>query len=446
MSAVRAALAQKVQGKKVLVFGLGRQGGAKVANRLHELGAYVRVSDAQTQGQLAQSVAELDPAIKLSLGDQKATDIEWAEIIVKNPAVPYTHPLMVLAEEQGKVVTSETALALAPVRDRSIGVTGTRGKTTTSQLIFEILKQAGWKVLLGGNQPQRPTLDVVLTAEDDAWFVFELSSFQLESLDRERISPHIAVLTSLSPDHLNRYETMENYVSAKASIFRWQVAGDSAFFWKGSEWDELIRASIQSGVKSQALSFSEVAEVSQAFSFAVPGEHNKRNGTLAVKVARSLEIDDEVIARAVADFSGVPYRQQVLATNDGIIWINDTTATTPTALLTALETQGQTPFILITGGTTKHLPFPDLLISKLQQMSENIVWLAGSGTNELWEAIGAKNQKAHEKMLDAVQAARSLSQEKGTPRVLLSPGFSSFEHFQNEFDRGDQFNVSVTSK
>jgi UDP-N-acetylmuramoylalanine--D-glutamate ligase len=443
MHKVEQFLRQKLQNQKVLVLGLGRQGGVKVANRLAELGAKVRVSDQQTPDALATEIAQLNPGIETKLGSHDTSDILWADMIVKNPAVPFDHPMVKFAEEQNIPVTTETALALRSVRERTIGVTGTRGKTTTSHAIWHLLKEAGRDVVIGGNIPQQPTIETVLNASDAAIIVLELSSFQLESLDREQLSPHIAVLTSLSPDHLNRYGTMENYAAVKAHIFRWQQPGDKAFWIEQPEWESLLTAAVPTDVKRKVLTPAEITSLSHRFPGSLSGEHNQANLALATAVGQSLEVNEETLQRATTSFTGVPYRQQIIPTTDGLTWINDTTATTPTALLTALKTYADRDLILITGGTTKKLPFPPELLRTLSALQDRIIWLTGSGTAELTTALAISPPATFEAMNQAVAAARELAERHGVTTVLLSPGFSSFEHFQNEFDRGDQFNASL---
>lgn len=446
MNLVGQKLHQELNHKKVLLLGLGRQGGAKVANRLAQLGAHVRVSDLQSPEALAESVAELLPQIELHLGSHDPADVTWADLVVKNPAVPYSHPLIEAAEQNNIPITSETALAFKFVRDRVIGITGTRGKTTTTNLIWHILTQAGRAVRIGGNIPQQPTLETVLEANDEDWFVLELSSFQLETLDREKLSPRIAVLTSLSPDHLNRYGSMENYVDTKGHIFRWQQPGDAAFWIEQPEWQERLLTAVPGDVSQHVLKAQDIQIQVAATPTPLLGEHNQANVALAATVARFLQVEETVLDRAVGSFFGVPYRQQLIATNDGLRWINDTTATTPTALLTALRTYQGQPVVLITGGTTKQLPFPSELLEILAKMSESIVWLDGSGTQELLAKLNQKDAKKCHTLSQAVEHAREIAQSQKTSTILFSPGFSSFEMFKNEFDRGDQFNALVQGK
>jgi UDP-N-acetylmuramoylalanine--D-glutamate ligase len=288
-----------------------------------------------------------------------------------------------------------------------------------------------------------PTLETVLQAQENDLFVLELSSFQLETLGKEKISPHIAVLTSFSHDHLNRYETMESYLEAKEHIFRWQQPNDAAFWLEQTEWQDHILASIPHDVTKKTLTLQDIRIQMARTPIALPGEHNQANATLAATVARYLGVDQEVLARAIASFTGVPYRQQIIPTEDGFTWINDTTATTPMALLTALKTHQTEKIILIAGGTTKNLPFPNELFERLKNPDVQTVWLTGSGTQELLTKLGEPHTHTCQSLAEAVKIARQKAQELSVKTILFSPGFSSFELFENEFDRGDQFNALI---
>ncbi len=446
MNTVFSTLQKKLSSEYILVLGLGRQGGVKVVNRLIQLGARVRVSDRLSAKELSEPLKQIKPEAELKLGSEDLSLLDGITLVVKNPAVPSTHPIIQTAKQRGIRVTSETALALAPVSKRVIGVTGTRGKTTTSHLIFHLLQQAGKTVVIGGNIPQQPTLETILNAPENAYIVLELSSFQLESLEEAKISPHTAVLTSLSPDHLNRYGTLESYIDAKANIFRWQKSGDKAFWLedpKHPDWMQRITHSVPQDVVAQEISQQDVEISRVRDSLSLAGEHNVRNAALAFFVGRSLGISAEILHRGLGSFPGVDYRQQVIPTKDEIVWINDTTATTPTALLTAVKTFSDRNFILIAGGTTKHLPFPEELTQKIRSLQDRIVWLSGSGTNELLSQLHIVPQKTFDRMNEAVDAARAKAKELSADTIVLSPGFSSFDFYTNEFDRGDQFNQAV---
>lgn len=429
---------QAVQRKKVLVFGLGLQGGGTAsANTLIRAGAEVRATDTKSRDELRASLEKLDPAIAGTYGGHTLEDIDWADIILKNPAVPYSHPLIQRAVEKGKMVVTESAWTLQFSRNQTVGVTGTRGKTTTSHLIAAILQAAGKNVLLCGNIPEKPALSFLPAIGEETVVVMEISSFHLESSARLQVSPKYAVVTNVSPDHLNRYETVEEYAQTKAAIFAFQKPGDHAFFGTHHEWSAILEGSIPHGVEKHVLTQEDFVRAAQ-FGSPLPGEHNQENIAFAVVVAKALEVSDDVIATAVAQFNGVPFRLQKVGESDGVTFINDTTATTPTALEKALDAQTE-PFVLIAGGTTKHLPIPENLRRKLREKPEKIIWLKGSGTNELHDDDSAVVAS----LAEAVHHAKEAARQTKARVVLFSPGFASFELFKNEFDRGEQFNRLV---
>lgn len=433
-------LQKRVANQNVLIFGLGLQGGGvKAANTLIEAGANVRATDNKSAQELEKSLAQLDSRISGVYGSHNEEDILWADIIIKNPAVPYEHRLLQQALQLGKVVTTETALAIEIIRDRTIGITGTRGKTTTTTLIYTLLKEAGKPVVLCGNIPEQPTLAALRDAHDDTWFVVEISSFHIEGMIATKTSPHIAVVTNVFPDHLNRYENLEAYAKVKASLFAYQKPGDKAFWGTQHDWTELFESQIQPGVEQHPVSPSLV-EAARAFGSPLPGEHNLQNVALAAEVAKVAAVSPAQIKTCIQNFTGVPYRLEPVATRNGITYINDTTSTTPIALQKALEAQVE-PFVLICGGTTKHLPFSTELLEKMNTIPHAIVFLQGSGTTELFEQLAPVSvPHSFASSLDqAVEQAEAFCHDSASSRIVFSPGFSSFELFKNEFDRGDQF-------
>lgn len=435
-------------GKRVFLFGLGRQGGgAKVANTFVAAGAQVTVFDALSEQQLQDSLAELDSSIELHLGVTEP-DLTAAEYIIKNPAVPFNHFSVVAAQAAGIPVVGETALAVAYLRDRCIGITGTRGKTTTTTLTGKLLEAAGWKVVVGGNIPQFPALSLLPECDDDTWAVLEISSFQLESFAHVQASPHIAVVTNVYPDHLNRYASLEEYAQTKAEIFRFQQAGDAALFAGPVEWHETFQKNISPEAEQQSVSASEVEQVKNRYRTQLPGDHNWENIAMVDAIRESLQIPVAALQTALDSFTGVPYRLETIRELNGVRFVNDTTSTTPVALEKALEAFAPGSFVLITGGATKHLPLEKALLEKLAQNPAAVFILPGTGSSELQAAaanagLSLPNLQQVQDLAGAVQQAFAWAQEKHIPTVLFSPGFTSFEMFKNEFDRGDHFNRYV---
>jgi len=435
-------------GKKVFLFGLGRQGGgAKVANTFVAAGARVTIFDALSEAELQDSLAELDPSIDLKLGIADP-DLTAAEYIIKNPAVPFNHFSVIAAQNAGIPVVGETALAVAYLRDRCIGITGTRGKTTTTTLTGKLLEAAGWKVVVGGNIPQFPALSLLQECDDDTWAVLEISSFQLESFAHVQASPHIAVVTNVYPDHLNRYASLEEYAQTKAEIFRFQQAGDTALFAGPVEWHETFQKNIVSEVESHNVTASEVEQVKNRYRTQLPGDHNWENIAMVEAIRESLQIPESALQSALDTFTGVPYRLETIRELNGVQFVNDTTSTTPVALEKALEAFTPGSFVLITGGATKHLPLERALLERLAQNPAAVFSLPGTGSSELLDAVTSAglslpNLQQMPDLASAVQQAFAWAQENQVPTVLFSPGFTSFEMFKNEFDRGDHYNRFV---
>ncbi len=439
---------QDYKNKKVLIFGLGLQGGGvEVANTFALAGAQVRVSDQKSASDLQSSLDALQPGIEVAVGGHQETDIDWADCIIKNPAVAYNHPHIARALSQHKPVLGEMALALTYVRDHSIAITGTRGKTTTTSLIAHLLSAAGIPVILAGNIPGKPLLAQLRDAQDDTWFVIEIPSFQIESFPYTKQSAHIAVITTLYPDHLNRYATWDSYVQSKTDLFTYQKAGDIAVYQADKPWSDIVAAAIQPQVESLPVGSANVENTKNHFRTSLQGQHNLENIAVAVAVAKIFAIEQSILTLAVEHFSGVAFRQENLGTVNGITFINDTTSTTPVALEIALDTFKNKHFILITGGATKNLPLSKELLQKLAQTPQATFVLAGSGAKELNTAMEKENIRWEHQLCqslpEAFQAAVSAAEQRQADTVLFSPGFASFEMFNNEFERGEAFNALI---
>src|SRR2546421_12051117 len=227
-----------LRGKRVLVMGLGLQGsGMASARYAAQQGAMVRVTDMKSPEVLAPSVQALAGLpIEFVLGQHRDEDFLWAEMVIRNPGVPRSSPYLRLAQEHGAQIEMEIALFFLACPGRIIGITGTRGKTTTTSLIYEILHAGGHATVLGGNIAGVETLSLLPQITLETLVVLELSSWQLEGLAPHALSPSMAVMTNVYPDHLNTYANMEEYAEAKANIFRHQLSSDIAVFNYDNPW------------------------------------------------------------------------------------------------------------------------------------------------------------------------------------------------------------------
>jgi UDP-N-acetylmuramoylalanine--D-glutamate ligase len=421
------------EGKRVTVMGLGLNGGGVgVARFFCEQGAEVLVTDLKNAQQLAESIKKLKGLkIKYALGGHKEEDFNTADLIVKNPDVPSTSPYLEIARNSGVRVETDMSLFFKMADGvYTIGVTGTKGKSTTASLIFHILKGKYRRTFLAGNIGVSP-LELLPKLKPGDRVVLELSSFELEDLKQ---SPNIAVITNIMPDHLNRYDGMQEYIDAKKIIFKYQTK-DDCFVLNGD--DSIVRQFAKETV-SKIVFFSKDIK---AKGFKLFGGHNLSNLSAAIEVAKLLKVSATEIAARLRTFKGVPNRQQFVRSFKGVKYFNDTTATMPEAAITAInvfaEQFPKSRLIFISGGMNKGLEYAGLALVIKEKVGE-LVMLPGVASDKIKEhLLGYKNVHEVASMPEAVQKAKELA-KKGDV-VVLSPGATSFNLFKNEFDRGAQF-------
>ncbi|MCX7955881.1 MAG: UDP-N-acetylmuramoyl-L-alanine--D-glutamate ligase [Patescibacteria group bacterium] len=440
-------LKRKYYGKKVLVVGLGLQGGGLgTARFFSELGAKVIVTDKKTEKQLYSSIQKLKnfKNIDFHLGSHSLDDFVNADIIFKGPSVSWQLPEIIEAEKRNIPIEMEMSFTAFYFPGKIIGITGTRGKSTTTNLIFNVLKEAGFKVFLGGGLPGICNIEFLKKADKNTWLVAELSSWALSGFHNKKISPHIAVFTSFYPDHLNYYKNMNDYLFDKKAIYLYQKEND--YLVANKSLKELINE------KNKNIIWFSKNDFSYKLKY-LRGDHNLENAASALKVAQILNINQKKAVKIISNFKGVPYRQEIIKEKNGIIFVNDTTSTTPTATIKAIESFSDKKIILILGGNSKNLPFDDLI--KNLNKTEKIVLLAGSFTDEILKIIKKFfSEKITEKIYDNLEEAikkaydlakeiKSKSIDKNEICILFSPGATSFAMFNNEFHRGDEFNKIV---
>ena len=442
-----------LRGKRVLIMGLGLHGsGIASARYAAQQGAIVRVTDLRSAEILASSLVSLAGlSIEYVLGEHRDEDFLWAEIVIRVPGVRRDSPYLRMARENGARIEQEIALFFQACPGRIIGITGTRGKTTTTTLIYEILRANGMPTAMGGNVSGVETLSLLPTITPETLVVLELSSWQLEGLAPHKISPCVSVMTNIYPDHLDTYNGMEEYAEAKANIFRHQHASDLAIFNYDNPWtrrlgEEAIAETWYTSLERWG-SFSRDSTNLLPFTFSetpMVGKHNLENIILATTTARLLGVPDEIIASTVRSFHGVAQRLEEIAVVNSVRYINDTTSTTPVAGRVALDAF-DVPIVLVAGGNTKFLPledWPETIVRKCR----DVVLLIGTGTDELLPALQEATQKfgitdpvrgVFDDFTIAMDTAVSLTHTGDV--LLFSPGFTSFGMFLNEFDRGDKF-------
>ncbi|MCU1462559.1 MAG: UDP-N-acetylmuramoylalanine/D-glutamate ligase [Acidimicrobiales bacterium] len=441
-------------GAKVLVLGLGsRQGGVGVVRYLHGLGASVRVSDRSDKAALADALATLADLddVTYHLGGEDLADVNWADVVVRNPGVPAESPMLQHARAHGTPVEMEMTLFLRACPAPVVGVTGTKGKTTTTALLHAMVQRRWPAAVSAGNMGRSALAELdAIAADPTAPVSLELSSFQLESMGEHRMSPHVAVVTNIAPDHLDRYPSFEAYAETKAAIWRYQRPDD----WVVLPADDEVVQRLAVGAPGRRVDFAAPSDpqrlttagidLGRRDALRIPGRHAALDAIAAASAALVVGVEPVDIEHAIAGFAGVPHRMELVATVDGVDYVNDTAATTPIAAIAALLAHAGTHVTLITGGFDKQLPL-DELADAITEHADEIVLLDGTATPHLLALLHERGREpagpTATSMADAVALARSRARDGGV--VLLSPGCASFGLFRDEFDRGDTFRAAV---
>ena len=448
-----------LQDAKVLVVGLARSGVA-AARFAASHGANVTVNDAKPADRLGAAGTALEAAgVAVVAGGHPEELYREADLVVVSPGVPADLPALEAARAAGVPVVSEVELASRFLKGRIIGITGSNGKTTTTTLTYELLRGAGFDATVSGNIGT-PLISLVDRSSDAQWHVVELSSFQLELVDRMRV--HRAVLLNLTPDHLDRHGTLEAYASAKGRIFENQEADDLAVLNADDplvvEFGDLTQARVcffsragelGAGVcrKGDWLVWREAGGVvEQLIPVAeVPlfGEHNLENVCAALAVGRDLGIPTERMREAIRAFRGVEHRLERVAEIGGVAFFNDSKATNTDAAIKAIEAfegrDGHT--VLVLGGMGKGQDF-SVLAEPARSGHVRHAVLIGEAADEIAAALaGVSPVTRATSMAEAVRLA-SEAAEPGD-RVVLAPACSSFDMFENFEHRGRIFKEEV---
>ncbi len=453
--------------KKVTVFGLGLLGGGLgVVKFLAKQGVKkIVVTDIKTKKELKKSLDQLKGIhnIEFVLGYHRIEDFTKVDMVIKNPSISWNNKYIKRALANKIPVEMDSSLFFKLCKNKIIGVTGTKGKTTTASMIFDILKNAGKKPIMVG-VGQTSVLDKLEKIKKNSPVVFELSSWRLSALKNAKISPPIAVFKNILPDHLNYYKGMEEYLEDKKNIFRFQ---------KSTSWlvingdDENLKEIIEEA-NSQILRFSlngrqgersvfcedgviyiddgvDIRKVATTKELNLHSKHNISNVLAAIGVAFVYGLRLKEIKKSISKINLIAHRMEFVDTINGISYYNDSAATIPQATVAAIKSFDK-PIILIAGGADKNLDFSELgdVIAK---KVKGVVFLKGDATDKIIAVIKRKIKSNHlefeikDSMKKAVEEATRCA-EKGDI-ILLSPGTASFGVFVNEFDRGDKFKEAV---
>ena len=449
----------ELKGKKVLVVGLGKSGLA-AALFLRHRGAQVTVSDVRSADQLAKEIpALLDEGIMVEAGGHGLLTFRRQDLIVVSPGVPLDTPELAQVRSFGLPVIGELELAARFLKGKILAITGSNGKTTTTALVGEILKCAGLPTLVGGNIGV-PVVALIDGSTDESWSVLEVSSFQLEST--ELFHPHIAVILNITPDHLDRHGSFENYAKAKERIFASQSAQDflvlnadntraaaSALRSKANVYLFSVEHSVAKGawlehgfVVYRPAQDAPTEKIMPLSGIPLKGAHNVENVLAAVVASRLAGASAESIRATVENFRAVEHRLEYVATIDGVAYYNDSKATNVDAAAKAIAAFPE-GIHLILGGKDKNSDYTQL--AQLLRERVRAVYTIGSAAGKIESQLrGVVSLLSCETLDRAISAATSAARHGEV--ILLAPACSSFDQFENYEQRGSVFKALVSKR
>jgi UDP-N-acetylmuramoylalanine--D-glutamate ligase len=451
-----AGVWMELKGKKVLVVGLGKSGLA-AALFLRQRGAHVTVSDMRSAAALAKEIpALLEHGIMVESGGHGLLTFRRQDLIVVSPGVPLDTPELVQVKAFGLRIIGELELAAQFLKGKILAITGSNGKTTTTALTGEIMSVAGIETQVGGNIGV-PVVDLIPQSSDDSWSVLEVSSFQLEST--EQFHPQIAVILNITPDHLDRHGTFENYALTKERIFKAQTKADALVL--NAENARAAAAAARASARVYMFSIEEpvaqgawvedgaivfrastdgvIERIVPLTGVPLKGAHNIENVLAAVCASRLAGAPPEAIARAIEGFQAVEHRLEFVATDNGVEYYNDSKATNVDAAAKAIAAfEGCIHLIL--GGKDKNSNYADL--SDLLRKRVKAVYTIGSAAAKIESQIRGMVPLVSCETLDKAVAAARKAAHPGDV-VLLSPACSSFDQFENYEHRGQVFKELV---
>jgi UDP-N-acetylmuramoylalanine--D-glutamate ligase len=409
-----------------LVVGAARSGVA-LALHLTAEGEKVRVVDRKPAEQLEASLNQMPGGVELHLGGYDSGVLDGVDILYASPGVPWDSELLAQARARGIPVSSEIDLFLKLCKGTVVGITGTNGKTTTTALTGAVLETGRRPVIVGGNIGDT-VLDRVDEITPDHWVVLELSSFQLESVERPRF--HVGVILNITPDHLDRHKTLERYVDLKARAI------ENADFALLNGRDPIVR-DLAPRARGEVVWFDRHEPRPP---MPLPGRHNMENALAAAAVGRIAGLGDASINEAIRSFKGVEHRLELVGEWSGVRWYNDSKATNPDAGRVALTAFPGAPVILIAGGYGGGFELREWVADVLAHTE--VVILIGASADELAAALRDHRHLVRARTLDeAVAIAAGLARPGAV--VLLSPAYKSFDMFKDFEDRGNQFKELV---
>lgn len=444
--------------KRVLILGAARQGLA-LARWLSTHGAHVMLSDMRSEDELRvakQSLSEF--GIQWALGGHPLELLDSTDVLCLSGGVPLTLPIVAEAVERGIPLSNDSQIFMEAVPCRTIGITGSAGKTTTTRLVGDMAKAAyGEKAYVGGNIGD-PLINYVDGMQVDDLAILELSSFQLEQMT---ISPNVAAILNITPNHLDRHSTMEAYTAAKSRILEFQSKEDAAILGR----DDRGAWSLRDRVKGRLFTFS-MDELEEGLDGAylhdgllnlrhgnaylplllrekiqLRGDHNVQNVLAAFTIGHAADFPLDAMLEAAEEFRGVPHRLELVREWNGVRWYNDSIATAPERSMAAIRSFEE-PLVLLLGGRDKDLPWEDL-IALANERVDHIV-LFGEAAEKIEKTVaglGSGRTRFSVTRVAGLQEAVHKAAEIVEPGdvVLLSPGGTSFDEFNDFAERGERF-------
>ena len=386
--------------------------------------------------------------VKIVCGENYLDDLS-GEIIFKTPGMRYDHPALIMAKEKGSIITSEMEVFFDICPGNIIAITGSDGKTTTTTLIHKMMTEAGYNTYLGGNIGN-PLLTEAENMNEDDWIILELSSFQLHTIKK---SPKIAVITNLSPNHLDVHKDYQEYIDAKKNIMLYQGENDKLIVNRSNAETHKIGKE----AKGKLIEFSSKEDayitlkdgvimrggdtVLKVSDIKIPGMHNVENYMAAIGAVEGL-VNDDIIVNVAKTFGGVPHRIELVRTLDGVRYYNSSIDSSPNRSINTLNVFKE-KVIMIAGGKDKGIPYDEIgpaLVSKVKTLI-----LIGKTADKIEEALKKAGGNVPvircESYTEVVETARSIAKEGDT--VLLSPASTSFDMFNNFEERGNLFKKLV---
>ena len=442
--------------RKIAIIGLGVSN-IPLLDYMYQRKANVTVFDDREQQDIPDKIMDKIMLYKydFSFGKNCLKKLKNFNIIFRSPSCMPTKKELIEEESRGSIVTTEIEMMMKMCPCKIIGITGSDGKTTTSTLIYTILKENGYNTYLGGNIGT-PLFTKLSEIKPDDVVVLELSSFQLMDM---KISPNIGVITNITPNHLNIHKDYQEYINAKKNIFKYQNENDIIIL----NYDNEITRNCAKETISQVEFFSSKTKLENGFivdekiikecrdnirkhildtkDIILKGVHNYENVSIALAATKTL-VDTEKATETIKKFNGVEHRLEFVKEINGVKWYNDSASSSPTRTISGIKAFNE-EIILIAGGYDKNLDYTPLAKPILEKVK--ILLLIGQTSGKIFEAVKQEmeNQKKDIKiyMCDTLQETINLANKNAKPGqiVLFSPGSASFDMFKNAYDRGNQF-------